>query len=50
MKNELRECPFCGNLHVLLRNIEYDKTLWIIEVYGQKRDSREKERQQKPRN
>ena len=24
MQNELRECPFCGNLHVLLRNIEYE--------------------------
>lgn len=28
---KLRPCPFCGNLNVLLRNIEYDRTLWIIE-------------------
>ena len=53
MQNELRECPFCGNLHVLLRNIEYDKTLWIIEcnvchteftvkrvIAGKKKDNR----------
>lgn len=29
--NKLKPCPFCGNPHVLLRNVEYDKTLWIIE-------------------
>lgn len=28
--NELKPCPFCGNQNLLLRNVEYDKTLWII--------------------
>lgn len=53
MQNELRECPFCGNPNVLMRNVEYDKTLWLIEcsvcrseftvkrwIVGKKRDNR----------
>mgnify|MGYP001109875233 CR=1 FL=1 len=31
MQNELKPCPFCGNPNVLLHNVEYDKTLWLIE-------------------
>lgn len=28
---KLLPCPFCGNPNVLFRDIEYDRTLWIIE-------------------
>ena len=28
---KLLPCPFCGNPAVLLRDTEYDRTLWIIE-------------------
>ena len=28
--DKLKPCPFCGNTNVLLRCIEYEKTLWII--------------------
>lgn len=53
--HELRPCPFCGNQNLLLRNIEYDKTLWIIScktcqseftvsrwMYGEKKDNRDR--------
>lgn len=53
MPNELKPCPHCGNPHVFMRNIEYDKTLWIIEcnvchteftvkrvITGKKKDNR----------
>lgn len=28
---KLLPCPFCGNPNVLFRDVEYDRTLWIIE-------------------
>lgn len=52
-ESELKKCPFCGNPNVFVRNVEYDKTLWIIEcsvchseltvkrwIAGRKRDNR----------
>lgn len=30
-ETRLEPCPFCGNPNVLLRDTEYDRTLWIIE-------------------
>lgn len=53
--DEFKPCPFCGNHNLLLRNIEYDKTLWIIScnqchseftvsryMYGEKKDNRDR--------
>lgn len=34
MANELKPCPFCGKQNVLLRNVEYDQNLWLIECNG----------------
>ena len=31
MIDKLRPCPFCGNDRVLLRNVEYDKTFWLVQ-------------------
>lgn len=30
-RTPLKPCPFCGNPDVLMRDTEYDRTLWIIE-------------------
>jgi len=33
-EGELAPCPFCGNKNVLMRDVEYDKMLWLIECNG----------------